>query len=242
MTKEEYFGKWLMVLPEKEMQESLAKLGPIKDRVCPQFKHIFDAFNRCPYRELRLVIVGQDPYPQKGIATGLAFANNNDTLGEDLSPSLQVIKESIINYEVPHNLITFAPDLEEWAEQGVLLLNTALTCEVNKPGSHSLLWRPFICQLIKNICEYNPGTVWLLLGNSAQSFEPYISKSQHIIKAKHPAYHYRNHEKMPYHIWTDINRILVELNGYSINFYKEEKYNEEDYLFEQSDQQGSSLW
>lgn len=62
MTKEEYFGEWLMVLPEKEMQEVLAKLGPIKDRICPQFKHIFDAFNRCSYRELRLVIVSQDFY------------------------------------------------------------------------------------------------------------------------------------------------------------------------------------
>lgn len=235
MTKEEYFGEWLMVLPEKEMQEVLAKLGPIKDRVCPQFKHIFDAFNRCSYRELRLVIVSQNPYPQKGIATGLAFANNSNTFENNLSSSLQVIKESIINYEVQHNLITFASDLEEWAKQGVLLLNTALTCEVNKPGLHSLLWRPFICQLIKNICEYNPGTVWLLLGNSAQSFEPYISKFQHIIKAKHPAYYYRNHEEMPYHIWTDINKILIDLNGYSINFYKEEKCNEEDYLFEQPD-------
>lgn len=139
MTKEEYFGEWLMVLPEKEMQEVLAKLGPIKDRVCPQFKHIFDAFNRCSYRELRLVIVSQNPYPQKGIATGLAFANNSNTFENNLSPSLQVIKESIINYEVQHNLITFASDLEEWAKQGVLLLNTALTCEVNKPGLHSLL-------------------------------------------------------------------------------------------------------
>lgn len=113
--------------------------------------------------------------------------------------------------------------MEEWAEQGVLLLNTALTCEVNKPGSHSLLWRPFICQLIKNICDYNTGIVWLLLGNSAQSFEPYINKHQYIIKAKHPSFYARTHEKLPYHIWHDINKILIRLNGYGITFYKEEK-------------------
>ena len=172
------------------------------------------------------------PYPQRNIATGLAFANFNNTLEEQLSSSLQVIKESIINYEIPHNLITFAPELEEWAEQGVLLLNTALTCEVNKPGSHSLLWRPFICKLIKQICSYNSGIVWLLLGNSAQSFEPYISKSQYIIKAKHPAYYHRNHEIMPYYIWHDINKILVGLNGYGINFYNEEHYEEESNLLE----------
>ena len=221
MTKGEYFGDWLKILPEAEMTDILKKLSPIKDRICPEFKDIFKAFNKCPYRDLRLVIVGQDPYPQKGVATGIAFANYNNTLEEDLSPSLQVIKESVINYEVSHNLITFAPELEEWAEQGVLLLNTALTCEVNKPGSHSLLWRPFICKLIKNICNYNSGIVWLLLGNSAKSFKPYINQYQYIIEEKHPSFYARTHEKFPYHIWHDINNILIGLNGYGITFYKE---------------------
>ena len=224
MTKEEYFGGWLTVLPIKEMQEAISKVSPIRDKICPDYKNIFKAFNKCPYRELRLVILSQDPYSQKDTATGLAFANFNNTPENQLSPSLQVIKESIINYEIPHNLITFAPELEEWAEQGVLLLNTALTCEVNKPGSHSLLWRPFICKLIKSICDYNPGTVWLLLGNSAQSFKSYITKHQYIIEAKHPSFCARNHEKLPYHIWHDINKILIGLNGYGITFYKEENY------------------
>ena len=230
MIKEEYFGDWLQILPNKEMMDIIKKLISIKNQICPDFKNIFKAFHKCPYRALRLSILGQDPYPQQGVATGLAFANYNYVSEDNLSPSLQVLKESIINYEVPHNLIIFAPELEEWAEQGVLLLNTALTCEINKPGSHSLLWRPFICQLIKQICSYNPGLVWLLLGNSAQSFEPYINNSQYIIKAKHPAYYYRNHEKMPYHIWSDINKILVGLNGYGINFYKEQNYEEESNL------------
>ena len=224
MTKEEYFEGWMIVLPIKEMQEAISKVNPIRDKICPDYKNIFKAFHKCPYRDLRLVILGQEPYSQRNTATGLAFANFNSTPKEQLSPSLQVIKESIINYKIPHNLITFAPELEEWAEQGVLLLNTALTCEVNKPGSHSLLWRPFICKLIKNICDYNPGTVWLLLGNSAQSFKPYINKHQYIIEAKHPSFCARNHEKLPYHIWHDINKILIGLNGYGITFYKEEKY------------------
>lgn len=221
MTKEEYFGDWMTVLPIKEMQEAISKVNPIRDRICPDYKNIFKAFYKCPYRELRLVILGQYPYFQRNKATGLAFANFNSTPENQLSPSLQVIKESIINYEIPHNLITFAPELEEWAEQGVLLLNTALTCEVNKLGSHNLLWRPFICQLIKNICDYNIGIVWLLLGNSAQSFKPYINKHQYIIEAKHPSFCAKNHEKLPYYIWHNINKILIGLNGYGITFYKE---------------------
>lgn len=221
MTKEEYFGEWLNVLPTKEMQEVINRVSPIRNKICPAYKDIFKAFNKCPYRKLRLVIVGQEPYFQKNVATGLAFANFNNISEKQLSPSLQVIKESIINYEIPHNLITFASELEEWAEQGVLLLNTALTCEINKPLSHSLLWRPFISQLIKNICNYNSGIVWLLLGSSAQSFKPYINKYQYIIEAKHPSFYARNNKKMPYNIWYDINKILIELNGYGITFYKE---------------------
>ena len=221
MTKEEYFGEWLNVLPTKEMQEIISRVSPIRNKICPAYKDIFKAFNKCPYRKLRLVIVGQEPYFQKNVATGLAFANFNNISEKQLSPSLQVIKESIINYEIPHNLITFASELEEWAEQGVLLLNTALTCEINKPLSHSLLWRPFISQLIKNICNYNSGIVWLLLGSSAQSFKSYINKYQYIIEAKHPSFYARNNKKMPYNIWYDINKILIELNGYGITFYKE---------------------
>ena len=60
MTKEEYFGDWLKVLPEAEMTDILKKLGSIKDRICPEFKDVFKAFNKCPYKDLRLVIVGQD--------------------------------------------------------------------------------------------------------------------------------------------------------------------------------------
>lgn len=221
MTKEEYFGEWLNVLPTKEMQEVINRVSPIRNKICPAYKDIFKAFNKCPYRKLRLVIVGQEPYFQKNVATGLAFANFNNISEKQLSPSLQIIKESIINYEIPHNLITFASELEEWAEQGVLLLNTALTCEINKPLSHSLLWRPFISQLIKNICNYNSGIVWLLLGSSAQSFKSYINKYQYIIEAKHPSFYARNNKKMPYNIWYDINKILIELNGYGITFYKE---------------------
>ena len=98
--------------------------------------------------------------------------------------------------------------MEEWAEQGVLLLNTALTCGVNKPGSHSLLWRPFICKLIKNICDYNSGIVWLLLGNIAQSFKPYINtRFNDVIEIQHSAYFARNNIAMP-NVFIEINNFI----------------------------------
>lgn len=224
MNIKEYFGEWVKVIPLPELKQIITKLYPIRDKICPEYKNIFKAFHECPYRNLKLVVIGQDPYPQQGIATGIAFANHKNTYEENLSPSLQVIKESIINYEIPHNLITFVPDLEDWAHQGVLLLNTALTCEIDKPGSHSLLWRPFIDKLIKNISDWNPGTVFLLLGNSAQSFKNCIGKNQYIFEERHPSYYYRNNTKMPHQLWRDINDVLTKINKYGITFYKEEKY------------------
>lgn len=224
MTIEEYFKEWIKVIPMKEMQGALNKINCIKNNICPEYKNIFKAFHLCPYKELRLIILGQDPYPQKNVATGLAFANFSNTPENNISPSLQVIKESVINYKIPHNLIIFAPDLEEWAKQGVLLLNTSLTCEINKPGSHNLIWRPFISKLIENICKCNSGIIFLLLGKQAQSFESNINKLQHIIKVPHPSYCYRNNIELPHNIWTDINKTLISLNGYGINFYKEENY------------------
>ena len=223
MTAQEYFGDWMQVIPQKEMNEVLQKLKFVdKSVLCPEYKNIFKAFNKCPYRNLRLVVLGQDPYPQKDIATGIAFANKESTSEYELSPSLKVIKESVINYEVPHNLVTFAPTLEDWEEQGVLLLNTSLTCRVNESGSHSLLWRPFVSALLRNISMDNTGIVFLLLGGSAKSFRECVGNNHYVITEKHPSYYYRCHTKMPYTIWQSINDFLIKRDGYGINFYKEE--------------------
>lgn len=223
MTAQEYFGDWMQVMPGKETNEVLQKLKYVdKGKICPEYKNIFRAFSKCPYRSLRIVVLGQDPYPQKDTATGIAFANREGTSEEALSPSLKAIRESVINYEVPHNLVTFAPTLEDWEEQGVLLLNTSLTCRLNESGSHSLIWRPFMSALLRNICLYNTGIVFLLLGESAKSFRDCIGNNQYVIMEKHPSYYYRNHTKMPYSIWHDINDFLIQRDGYGINFYKEE--------------------
>lgn len=112
-------------------------------------------------QELRKVVfLGQDPYPQKGVATGILFGNSEDTPEDRLSPSLQIVKEAAINYEIPHNRIEFDNTLESWAKQGILMINTALTCEV---GSHFELWKPFVSKLIHNLSYKNNGIVYLLI-------------------------------------------------------------------------------
>ncbi len=221
MTIQEYFGDWCRVIDLKEADKVTKALAHSRQVVCPQIKNVFKAFELCPFSNLRVVIMGQDPYPQKGVATGIAFANDRETPVENLSSSLEVIRDSVIDWTVPHRRVIFEPDLEEWEKQGVLLLNTALSCELGKAGSHNLLWRPFISSFLTNLSKWSCGIVYALMGSSAQSFESCINKQfNHILKCRHPAYYARTNTVMP-DIWKNINNILVDLNGYGIEWYKE---------------------
>ena len=224
MTIEEYFGNWSKVIDLQEADKLMRRLS--SQKICPLPKDIFKAFNLCSLDNLRVVIVGMDPYCDiyKGNprATGIAFANVPDTPDSSLSPSLSVLKESVIDFTIPHRRVIFDPSLEKWEAQGVLLLNSALSCEVGRVGSHTLLWRPFIKSLLINLSCYHTGLVYVLMGTVAQSFEPYINKQfNHIVKIRHPAWYARQKIRMPSDIWQEINKILIDLNGYGIKWFEE---------------------
>jgi len=225
MTIEEYFDDWCSVIDTREADRILRKLSASHSFICPQIKDIFKAFRLCPFHELRCVLIGQDPYADwyEGAprATGIAFANNPNTPLSSFSPSLEILRESVIDFTVPHKNINFDPSLEKWAKQGVLLLNSALSCEKGKSNSHALLWRPFIRTLLTNLSQQTFGIVYVLMGKYADSFEPCISKTNYILHCRHPAYYARNHSRMPSDIWREINTLLVKLNGYGIEWYNE---------------------
>ena len=225
MTIDEYFGDWMKVLDRNETMKIMGWLRSInQSTLCPNIKDVFKAFKLCPYNKCRVVFIGQDPYPQRGVAQGVLFGNSSNTPENKLSPSLQIIKESVINFEIPHNLITFDPTLESWAKQGILMINSALTTEVGKIGVHMMKWRPFIIAFLKQMSMINTGIIYVLFGSQAQILEPYISKNNYVLKIEHPAYFARTNKKMPYHIWKDINKILYDLYGERIEWFKEEKF------------------
>lgn len=225
MTIDEYFGDWMKVLDRNETMKIMGWLKSInQSTLCPSIKDVFKAFKLCPYNNCRVIFVGQDPYPQRGVAQGVLFGNSSNTPENKLSPSLQVIKESVINFEIPHNLITFDPTLESWAKQGILMINSALTTEIDKVGIHMIKWRPFMIAFLKQMSMINPGIIYVLFGSQAQILEPYISKNNYVLKIEHPAYFARINKKMPYHIWKDINKILYDLYGERIEWFKEEKF------------------
>lgn len=222
MKLEEYFGRWMRVIDKKELLAILSKLEVEYKRkpICPMQGDVFKAFKLCPYDDLKVVMLGQDPYPQKGVATGLLFGNKKEVDEENLSPSLQIVKEAAINLEIPHKSIIFDQTLESWAKQGILMINTALTVEMNRIGSHVMLWRPFVANLLKKLSENETGIIYVLFGKQAQTFKPYINKQFNIIlEENHPAYFARTETKMPSTVFNQISKLTKDKYGIPITWY-----------------------
>ena len=226
MTIDEYFGDWMKVLDRKETVKIMNWLKTTdSSTLCPSIKNVFKAFKLCSYNECKVIFVGQDPFPQKGVAQGILFGNSSNTPEDKLSPSLKVVKESVINFDIPHNLITFDPTLESWAKQGILMLNSALTTEVGKVGIHTLKWRPFIGSFLKNMSEKNPGIIYVFFGSQAKSLNTYINNNNNYkLFIEHPAYYARLNKRMPSDIWYTVQKLVYNIYGTSIEWYKEETF------------------
>lgn len=137
----------------------------------PSREKIFRAFEQ-PINDIKVVILGQDPYPVPGDATGYAFAVPQN---RRKPKSLQIIEEEIKKTDELNMNSSGEIDMLSWPEQGILLLNTSLTVETGKPGSHIKYWKDFIESAIRYLSAVRP-CIWLLWGNSAKTFEGHISK------------------------------------------------------------------
>lgn len=203
------FGEWTSLIDKKEAEVLITNLIAEYNtkEIYPCREDVFKAFRMITPDECRVVFIGQDPYPQRGVATGIVFANKEGTPEEGYSPSLKVIRNSIKNLENPNLIYTFDPTLENWAKQGILMLNASLTVEANKIGSHTMLWRRFIAEFITNLSKYNNNLVFVLFGELAKTFTPYIFSGT-VIRTKHPAYYARNNEPMSEEVFLSVNRYL----------------------------------
>ncbi len=165
-----------MVLAKKEYETKT---------VFPPKDHIFEALKLTPYANTRVVIVGQDPYHGVGEAHGLSFSVQK---GVRVPPSLQNIykeMQSDLGIVEPAN----CGDLTKWAKEGVLLLNSILTVEKDKAGSHSSLgWEFFTDNIIKKLNEKDEPVVFILWGSFARSKKFYITNPNHyIVESPHPS-------------------------------------------------------
>lgn len=183
-------NSWKEKLENEFQQDYFSQLTSfVKDayhqkEIFPPARLIFNAFNTTPFDQVKVVILGQDPYHGEGQANGLAFSVNK---GIKIPPSLvNIFKEIDNEFGVKPHL---SGDLTDWATQGVLLLNATLTVEAHTAGSHQKKgWEKFTDAAIKKLAEDRVNLVFLLWGNYAQQKEKYIDTNKHLVlKAVHPS-------------------------------------------------------
>jgi uracil-DNA glycosylase len=182
---------WLELLKDEfdspyfvEIKSGLQKMKESNEVIYPSGSQIFNAFNLTPVDQVKVVIIGQDPYHNPGEAMGLSFSVPK---GKKIPPSLRNIYKEIAsdcNLPIPNH-----GDLTEWAQSGVLLLNTFLTVTENKPASHrNLGWHFFTDAVISRLSGSLDGIVFLLWGNFAKEKAKLLDHSKHLVlNSVHPS-------------------------------------------------------
>ena len=183
---------WLEALGDEFNKPYMAQLRSfLKDekesgqKVYPKNSDIFNAFNKTPFTDLKVVLLGQDPYHGENQAHGLSFSVQK---GIGIPPSLRNIYKELTT-DIPGFVTPNHGDLTAWAEQGVLLLNASLTVRASTPGSHQKKgWETFTDRVISIISEKKTGIVFILWGAFAQAKSELIDQTKHfIIKSPHPS-------------------------------------------------------
>ncbi len=155
------------------------------NQIYPKSKNIYNAFELCPFSDIKVVILGQDPYHGRNQANGLSFSvNKNENIPPSLKNIFKELKYNYPNYEFKDG------DLSDWAKQGVLLLNSILTVRDKNPGSHSKLgWDKFTDTVINLISLKKKNIVFILWGTFAKSKMNMIERqSSHLIlMSPHPS-------------------------------------------------------
>lgn len=181
---------WQEVLKEEFQKEYFSRLEEFvkisyQENLCfPEVKNIFTAFNSCSFENVKVVIIGQDPYHDNGQAHGLSFSVLD---GMKHPPSLKNIfkeLETDLEFSIPES-----GNLSNWAEQGVLLLNATLTVQGRQAGSHQKKgWEKFTDAVIKRISEERENVVFLLWGGYAKKKGSKIDNSKHfVLETGHPS-------------------------------------------------------
>lgn len=179
--------QWVQLLEHLEAQELSARTS-LGDEIAPAQDRVFRALSTTPVNEVKVVILGQDPYHTPELAQGLAFS-----IPEAIRPGSKHFPSSLRNISKALVLDGFKPlfhgNLENWAKQGVLLLNATLTVQLGHANAHADWgWQTFTDKLISQLAKHH-GMAWFLWGSHAQKKAPLIAQvpGQLILRASHPS-------------------------------------------------------
>lgn len=183
----------------------------------PQLKQVFRAFEECPYKDLKIVMIGQDPYPWLyngvNVADGIAFSCSNTMKDQ---PSLKYMFKEIEDTLINPEGYTWDCDLKRWSNQGILLLNTALTTTIGKVGTHYLIWQPFFAFLLDTLAYGNTGLIYVFMGNKAKEWNDSVPDNNHKLFVSHPAS--ASYDKLEK--W-DSENLFGRINDLSVNHFKQ---------------------
>ncbi len=176
---------WLQILDTPELDTIIDSIESETD-LTPVCEDIFNFAKWTPISKIKVVIIGQDPYPTRGDAHGLSFSSE----AKNIPSSLRAIYKCLLNY----NLLSKMPkisNLTGWAYQGVLLLNRSLTTIVGESNSHKKIWKDYTTEIIKKLCKYadnnNRKYIWMLWGKDARELNAAIDKHHYVMEYTHPS-------------------------------------------------------
>lgn len=228
-TFEPLFGEWAPkfkpFIEGPEMWDIYQKLKADgqKETIVPKSSDTFRAFRTTSPADLKVIFYLMDPYPRKykdGTfqATGIAMDCSNSP-DKKLQPSLINWYSAIENeYQTE---VEYSPSLEYLHEQGVMLLNTDLTCKLNKTESHKGLWEPFQKFFLQEILGSDTSIIYVLCGKSSLKMEKYINPFCKVFKLSHPAAAAHTHTDWDSKgVFGTINKIIKDNNGYKIHWDK----------------------
>ena len=191
--------------------------GYKKKIVYPHPDNIFDAFKKCQFKDVKVVIIGSEPLNDYR-SNGLAFGNKYEITS--LSPDLVKILETIENQYEESLILDFDITLESWARQGVLLLNPSLTSQKHKKLAHYDQWEWFTNEVISTISRDKKDIIFLLWGGCAKRLDMLIDKGKHhVLKATHPLPVGERIERWEHNHFVEVNNILRSYNKPLIRWY-----------------------
>lgn len=163
------------------LMEQLIQEHTLGYKFTPKLSEAFNGILTCPSNNVKVLMIGQDPYPQEGVADGIAFSCSK-TMKEQ--PSLRFILDEVEKlypegYERD-------PNLQKWSRQGIIMLNTALTCRVGEIGSHYHIWKGFTAFFLEYMNRCHKDCITVLLGKKADEWSQYLDNHD-IIRVSHPA-------------------------------------------------------
>lgn len=195
----------------KDVANVLKDLAAQGQVICPQPCFIFKSLSLTPWFDVKVVMIGQDPYYQveNGIpaATGCCFeCRKGDVVRKSLENIFLVMKKTIPGFKMPEN-----GDLTKWAVQGVLLLNATLTTRENVPNAHEKIWQFFPMRLLQYLSKKKKNVVYMLWGKNAKAYEKYIQKNTNmILEASHPVAQGKSNTFLHCNHFNEANEFLVK--------------------------------